>query len=488
MIGQRVVDEQGVTYQLSRALGQGGQGAVYQVEGGRVAVKIASLPTSEHRRQLVLQLARLKRLPLEGLPLARPLALLRTPWVGYVMERLTGMIPLQRLLLEGDAPLQHFLETGGLRRRLRLLVALGEVLDALHQRGLAYGDLSPQNVFVSEAPAHHELKLIDLDNLSPVGSVPGRAFFTPFYGAPELVRGEGSSSTLTDAYSFAVMAFELLTGVHPLLGDAVVDGEPELEAQALEGRLPWIDHPTERWNETSRGLPRALVLSPGLQALAERTFNAGLIAPALRPTVRDWVERLQAALDAALTCDRCKATFYLREPLCPFCDAPRPALILAEADHWSVSARQGRTLEIPAEAHPTPWRRPMTPRKVLELGVKTPLSAAFLGLPEDSPHWVELCFEDNCLKLRICPSGLHPDRGGSDRGASEETRSSPGRDFWLISSEGQLEPLRTGFRSVRLPSSAGDIGWTLHAGHPQPDQAPGWDGHRRVRFRLIGGG
>lgn len=467
MVRQDVIDEQGVVYRLTDRLGQGGQGEVYAVEGGRVAVKRLLLADPQTREHLRHQLARLRRLPLEGLPLARPLALLKSPQVGYVMERLTGMMPLARLFMQGERPLQHFLQTGGLRRRLRLLVALGSVLDALHERGLAYGDLSPQNIFVSEELSEHALKLIDLDNLSPMTGTPGRSVFTPFYGAPELVRGEGGSSSLTDVYSFAVICFELLTGAHPLLGDAVCDGEPELEAQALEGRLTWIDHPSDPSNRTSRGLTPALVLSPGLQALAEQTFHPGLLIPERRPLVHDWLERLQAALDATLQCQGCPASYYFREELCPFCDTPRPELLLVQAEHWSVSRQHARTLESSAAEHPRPWQRPLTPRKVLQAGLTTSLTAAFLGEAsglEGAQERVALQFEGSDLRVRACvPEAQH---------------------FWLLSQEGQLEPLRSGFRTLRLPP-AGDMGWTLHAGHPhKPGQQ---DGHRRIRFLRVPG-
>lgn len=45
---------------------------------------------------------------------------------------------------------EGFLRTGGLHRRLRLLAKLARTLAKLHGRGLAYGDLSPANIFVSK--------------------------------------------------------------------------------------------------------------------------------------------------------------------------------------------------------------------------------------------------------------------------------------------------------------------------------------------------
>lgn len=58
--------------------------------------------------------------------------------------------------------------------------------------------------------------LIDCDNLSYAVRESSLQLYTPDYGAPELLRDEGGISTYTDVWSFAVMAFQLLTVLHPL--------------------------------------------------------------------------------------------------------------------------------------------------------------------------------------------------------------------------------------------------------------------------------
>ena len=47
-----------------------------------------------------------------------------------------------------------------------------------------------------------------------------------------LVLGKSGVNTLTDAHAFAVIAFQTLCLIHPLMGDLVLDGEPELEEKA----------------------------------------------------------------------------------------------------------------------------------------------------------------------------------------------------------------------------------------------------------------
>lgn len=93
----------------------------------------------------------------------------------------------------------------------------------------------PRNTFVSENVRH-----------TP-------AFYTPGYGASEFVCGHGAVNTLTDAHALAVLVFQTLSLVHPLLGDAVDEGEPELQKRALAGdeAFPWVDHPEDRCNPAS---------------------------------------------------------------------------------------------------------------------------------------------------------------------------------------------------------------------------------------------
>lgn len=332
MSGALVVrDRNGTEYRLGRLLGEGGQGRVFEVEGQPRAVKLLSAPTRLQRDRLEGSIARIRRLHLDKLPLARPQALLAPPHVGYVMELLTGMIPLGRLLHPprgGEDFLAWYLESGGTVRRLRLLARLGEVLGELHGRGLGYGDLSPENVLVSASADHAEVWLIDCDNIH--AGVSPRAYYTPGYAAPELFRGHLGADSLTDAWSFATLAFEALTVLHPFDGDRVHDGDPEEEERAHRGELEWVDAESGSNAALSRGLPRELVLSRPLRKLAEDCFGASRLDRARRPGVSAWTEQINSAADQTLTCAGCPGSFMFNQRLCPWCDTPRPDFVLAE--------------------------------------------------------------------------------------------------------------------------------------------------------------
>lgn len=340
-----VVDANGVRYDLVELLGRGGQGAVYAVKGGRLAVKLVEGRSQMDRERMRNQLTHVRRLPVGELSLAKPLEMLRPPHTGYVMEMLSGMVPIKSLLAppKGESSgVEWYLRTGGLRRRLLVLARAAYTLAQLHGKGLAYSDPSPANIFISDDPAFAEVWFIDTDNLryeSSPGSFAG--VYTPGYGAPELVQGKSGITTLTDMHAFAVIAFQVLALAHPLIGDFVNEGEPELEEQAFAGLIPWVDDKSDNRNSASFGIPREWVLSARLAEVFDRTFGAGRLTPSERPGAAEWAERLFAAADAAISCPGCGGSFYFNQRRCTWCDAERPTLAMAIFHLWDPKLGPG---------------------------------------------------------------------------------------------------------------------------------------------------
>lgn len=335
-----VNDEHGTVYEIDKKLGEGGQGAVYSVKNGRYAVKILQKVNQPRRESLRRQIKFVRQLDLNRINIARPIALLKEPQVGYVMELLTEMKPLSNLI-----PTHHqlekinnlatwYLENGDLRHRLKILAKSANILSQLHAKGLVYGDPSPNNIFISSDNRLEEVWLIDSDNLRYEDSAHTSKFGTMFYAAPEIEMNQSGANTLTDAHAFAVIAFEVLSLVHPLKGDLVEYGEPTLIEQAVQGKLPWIDNPEDDRNRSSYGFPRDMVLSPSLKKLCAKTFSEGLTNPIKRPGINQWVEKLYSASDYLLQCQYCKSTFYGNNKLCPWCDSPRPKFIQLAIYQW----------------------------------------------------------------------------------------------------------------------------------------------------------
>ena len=341
-----VVDSHGQSYELTGCIGDGGQGTGCSTNYPNILVKVARNQHQEQSANWLHQIKRLMRQPLAGLPIAHPVAVIVPPKSGYVMQLMDGLRSLSSVLQqsmdEGEA---GYLKTGGLQRRLRILARLASVLAQLHGRGLAYGDLSPANIFISESLAHSQVWLIDADNIITLSRDSSQSIYTPDYGAPEILRGESGINTQTDSWSFAVIAWQMLTLAHPLKGDVVLDVEPELESAALRGQLPWVDHPSEQQNAlTQTGLPRDMVLNAALRALFDRQFNPGLHDPSARPSMAEWAEALALAAANCLLCAECGSSFFYHAALVsPFCDhvpTPHAALRLQQYDYMPVALLQ----------------------------------------------------------------------------------------------------------------------------------------------------
>ncbi|WP_172591319.1 protein kinase domain-containing protein [Shewanella xiamenensis] len=324
-------DESGCEWKLTHKIGEGGQGEVFGTDISGYLAKLVNFEDDKKLKNWSKRIRWAMRQDLGDLNLARPIAMLTEPKPGYIMEMMDELVPLRQIL---DASYEALLEsqdfsvfrsTGGLQRRYQLLGKLARELAELHGRGIVYGDLSPDNVFVSSDPNFSELWLIDCDNLATNGVIDNQAVFTSDYGAPELVRCESGINSLTDSWGFAVIAFQLLTFMHPLKGEMVIEGDEVIEERALRGELPWIENPIDNSNAAASG-KRGLfnvAMTKKLTSLFQQCFTEGLHEPAERPSMMEWAEAFEQASMATLNCknEGCGQSFiYNRAHQCPFCD------------------------------------------------------------------------------------------------------------------------------------------------------------------------
>ena len=344
-----VVDDDGRVWRLDRRLGTGGQGDVYSVPSQPLAVKVLHDDNPVARAALQDRLRAVRRLPLQDIPIASPLVLLARPHTGYVMKLIDGVQPLDDLRPSPRVAdvAQWYFDTGGLRRRLRVLARLADALDHLHSRAIVYGDLSLANVLISEDKASDVVWLIDPDNLR-YSSAPGRWIMTPHFGAPELHRRTARApTTLTDAHSLAVIVYEILTLKHPLLGGVLVDENAALEERAFRGELPWVAHPDDDRNEQLAGLPWPMVLTRRAFDLARRTFEAGLSDAKTRPSAGEWARELRWASGMCLECQACEQTFLAGARNCPWCGTDRPRVALVTVAVCSEQGQENRDKRLP---------------------------------------------------------------------------------------------------------------------------------------------
>ena len=329
-----VYDFGGRPYHITGVAGYGGQGTAYREASGDYIVKIVTARDPAKRHELMRRykfLLAQRQVVEDGARLVLPEAILAPPHTGYVMRRVKGHQPLTSLILPPAAVDINFdewynRETGGLRKRLLLAGLICRCFYHLHGSNLSYCDLSDKNLLVAKDPSVTSVCLIDPDNLSAPAVAEALVLGTPLYMAPELLNGSRQPDILTDSYSLAVLLFQLLRLGHPMIGDAVLDGPPELEEKALRGELPFVDHPEDESNRRASLLPAEETCTSALTALFLRAFVDGVHSRSHRPSPGAWEEAALIAAGNTLVCERCSASFFPRKSeqnpslcKCPWC-------------------------------------------------------------------------------------------------------------------------------------------------------------------------
>ena len=128
-----------------------------------------------------------------------------------VMELVTGEDFAQKLAREG-----HIDE----RAALRMALDVADGLSALHREGLVHGDIKPDNIVLDR---DGNAKLVDF-GLSGIRRRDSRGTLlgTPYYIAPELIRGAADTHR-SDLYSLGATLYHLLAGRPPVDGETPAD-------------------------------------------------------------------------------------------------------------------------------------------------------------------------------------------------------------------------------------------------------------------------
>lgn len=247
--------------------------------------------------------------------------------IGYVAELFPGE-PLEEVLSHPGLTIFH---------TLTLAVALAHAVNALHNRGIAHGDLHGSNVLVAVAGDTLRPGIIDFDNFAGPGVSPPPMVGQILYIAPELRSalrdGRPAVPDLrSDRFAFGVLMHEVVLLLHPAGG---ADATPEMFEQAMMGG--WVHDPARANRPKSAGgVPREAI-----NADLQRLFRLSLSPdPDQRPSTRTWEKALLAALKTVHICDNCSMPFLVdpSKIACPACGGSFP--------DWLLRLRDGRVIPI----------------------------------------------------------------------------------------------------------------------------------------------
>lgn len=135
-----------------------------------------------------------------------------TPYM--IVEYISGGSLANRM---ASGPLDH-------ENALRYLRGIAAGLDYAHAHGVVHRDIKPANVLLTseDSPVLADFGLAKLMQGTSLKSLTGVTTGTPAYMAPEQVTGS-SVGPAADRYSLATIAYEMLTGLIPFDGHALME-------------------------------------------------------------------------------------------------------------------------------------------------------------------------------------------------------------------------------------------------------------------------
>ena len=286
-------------YVLTRKLGEGGMGVVYEARDERLGRLVAIKRVRTFSGDATLR----DRLVRE----ARTAAGISHPNICQVYElgEVGGELFVVMELLDGETLAARVARAPlAVNEALQITLGILAALEAMHARGIVHRDLKPSNVFLTQ----HGVKLLDFGLARPPAveaelavTNPGTILGTPRYMAPEMLSDEPIGPP-TDIFCLGAILFEMLTGrpafagstlpavynavlteqPPPLVGEADVIAADRVIQRALAKR------PVDRWQDAAamaQAVRDAMALVDTGPARQVRTVTRLIVLPfkVLRP-------------------------------------------------------------------------------------------------------------------------------------------------------------------------------------------------------------
>ncbi len=282
-------------------LGEGGEAAIYTYDSSSV-LKIfknqAQLQAKERKVQAML--GKKTRNNLAILP--TDIVTIDGKFAGYQMPVVASAEPLHSFTKARFMRDHAFTNLDA----LQIITQLGHAIDDVHSAGFVIGDVSDNNFMASIDPGH-QIYLIDTDSWGINGLAPDA--YTETFTPPEAYNGQKALvlTKETDDFGFSVLAFNVLTRIHPFGGN--YKNDPNMNtADRIKGKLSLLGTHDITYNDT---LFNWSWMSPDLLAALKDTFEGGRRGPI--------TDLLDDQLGHSKFCKVHKLHYYDRYTDCPLC-------------------------------------------------------------------------------------------------------------------------------------------------------------------------
>jgi len=233
-------------YKVTRTLGSGGMGVVYEAEDTRLGRRVAVKFLPDAMAQDTQLIERFQRE-------ARAASALNHPNICtiHAIEQEGGHHFIVMELLEGQTLAQMMTrQPFAMDKLLPIAIQIADALESAHAKGIVHRDIKPANLFVSD---RGQVKVLDFGlakieptEILPQGSSPskmdtmvgggltspGSAVGTVSYMSPEQARGQLVDAR-TDLFSLGTVLYQMASGKMPFQGDtsavifdAILNREP----------------------------------------------------------------------------------------------------------------------------------------------------------------------------------------------------------------------------------------------------------------------
>jgi DNA-binding helix-hairpin-helix protein with protein kinase domain len=292
--GDRYLTAAGSEVRLQRLLGKGGEGAVFAVDGGRVAKIYAASPTPDMVRRIEFLIG------VGGDDLGKvsawPQELLRDTngrVAGFTMRQIVASKPMH-LLYSVKSRRTEFPQAG-VPFLVHSAINLARAVASVHKSGIVIGDVNFNNILVDQQSM---VALIDVDGFQ-VTDRAGHVFHCkvgmPEFTAPE-IQGKSLASVVRtmhhDTFGLAVLIFYLLAvGRHPFAGVALDGGDLPIDLAIARWKYAYGPGAARFGVRQQVHTPQIHQISAAMARGFERAFSRDFASN--RPTALEWVSLLE---------------------------------------------------------------------------------------------------------------------------------------------------------------------------------------------------
>ena len=310
----------GRTFRLTKEIGKGGEGAVFEAAGETdLAFKLYWPDKAATRREKLSAMAAAqwyKTNPFVAFPI--DILFSKGVFVGFVMRKVGGHKPVHLLY----SPASRKLEFG--KTNFRFLVrSAGNIargVASVHQTGCVIGDVNESGFLVSEKATS---VLIDSDSFQVATGQKrflcqvGKAEYTP----PELQSAPLDKTLRTenhDNFGLAVLVFQLLfMGKHPYAGRYSGREEMPISRAIEECRFAYSDQRAVTKMHPPPGAPLLTDFPPYIAQAFEKAF--GRQGTNGRPPAAEWVDMLHRLESELFQCTGDSNHHHVKGRPCPWC-------------------------------------------------------------------------------------------------------------------------------------------------------------------------